>query len=123
MKPKPQPQKRLQSTKQLIQVKQEELTTWQAATGEIFAASLGVSTEVEIRSGKQLEAIFIQRYIRPQFPESRSHTMRPTFRARDTAMIGAGWEFADDEPLPDSQASIMNHILLRMSDRTASQLA
>ena len=89
VKAKPQP-KRLHSTRQLIQVKHEELTTWQTATGKIFAASLGVPLEVEVRSGKQLEAIYIQRYVRPLFPESKTRTMETTFRKRDTASVSAG---------------------------------
>ena len=81
-------------------MKQEDLTTWQDAAGDSFYASLDVEVEIECRSGKLLEAMFIQRYIAPKYPDSKLHTMQSTFRAHDTMMAAAGWENSYDELSP-----------------------
>ena len=115
VKSKPAPKKPLTAGKHFVQVKREDLTTWNVRSGDNFNASLGISLQYETRSGKSLEAIFVQRYVAEDGPERGMHTMQSTYRETPTMRVSGGWELAFSELMPGSVSANMMQIFLEFA--------
>ena len=105
--------------RQSVQVKEEELISRETATGALFIASLGLPVAVELRCASPLCAMFIQRYIRSLYPRVKTLSMTNTYHARDTAVIGAGWEYAYDELQPNTPLYALNLVYFRFCGKDA----
>ena len=120
--PKARPVKRQANNMLLVEVKQEETTTWKAATGDAFRDSLVCDVKIEERVGKTQEALYIQRAINKD-KRSVEDTMLSTFRATTTQSVGGGWPNVFEPPSPDWNPTSTTKILYHLSGMLALDMA
>ena len=106
----------------LAEVKHEDTTTWEAATGDAFHASLLCDAKIELRVGKTQEALYIQRAIN-KGKKPAVDIMFSTFRATTTSSVGGGWPNVFEDPSPDWNPTQTTRITLAISGKTAPERA
>ena len=105
----------------LVEVNHEETTTWEAATGDAFHASLFCDVKIELRVGKTQEALYIQRAIN-KGKRPAVDNMLSTFRATTTQSVGGGWPNVFEAPSPDWNPTQTTGITYAISGMLAPQM-